>query len=388
MTLNRYRLQHLVKTKHPGALRADKLLQQPDRLIGLILLGNNFINILASSLSTIIALRLIGEAGIAAAAGILTLVILVFSEVAPKTLAARHPEKLAFPASWVFVPLLKILYPIVWIVNAIANQLLKTIGFGPEDKAEASLSKEELRTIVAETGTMIPARYLSMLLGILDMESATVEDIMVPRQEIRGINLDDPIENIINQIRNSPHTRLPVYNKTIDKVIGILHLRQILTQMQTLELDKETLAKHLNPTYFIPENTPLHRQLLNFKREHLRIGLVVDEYGDVQGLVTLTDLLEQIVGEITTNSLDVQQQPDGGYLVDASVSIRELNKAINWSLPTEGPKTLNGLIIEHMETIPQAGTSLKLLDQYLLEIIDADEQSVRQVRFYPQSPEK
>lgn len=384
MTLNRYRLQHLVNTQHPGALRADKLLQHPDRLIGLILLGNNFINILASSLSTIIALRLVGETGIAAAAGILTLVILVFSEVAPKTLAARHPEKLAFPASWVFLPLLKILYPIVWVVNAIANQLLKTIGFDPEDHSSHGLSKEELRTVVAEAGSMIPGRYLSMLLGILDMESATVEDIMVPRQEILGINLDDRIEAIIQQIRNSPHTRLPVYNKTIDKVIGILHLRKILTQMPSSELDKETLITQLNTTYFIPENTPLHRQLLNFKREHLRLGLVVDEYGDVLGLVTLADLLEQIVGEITTNSLDIQSQTDGSKLVDASISIRELNKAISGSLPTEGPKTLNGLIIEHMETIPQTGTSLKLSDQYLLEITDADEQSVKQVRFYPQ----
>ena len=381
MTLNRYRLQHLVKTKHRGAIRAQRLLQRPDRLIGLILLGNNFINILASSLTTVIAIRLVGEAGIALAAGILTLVILIFAEVAPKTLAAMHPEKLAFPASWVFIPLLKLLYPIVWVVNAIANLLLKMVGFNPAKHERPSLGKEELRTVVAEAGGLLPERYQNMLLGILDLESATVEDIMIPRNEIIGIDLDDPLPEIRAVIKNSPHTRLPVFDKTIDQVIGMVHLRQILSLVDADDFDNNTLRAHLTKAMFIPENTPLDRLLLNFKTEGSRIGLVVDEYGDVVGLATLEDLMQEIIGEIATNSLDVQKQSDGSYLVDASITIRELNRITNWSLPTEGPKTLNGAIIEFMETIPEAGTSLKLYG-HPLEIVKANGNAVKLVRFY------
>lgn len=382
MTLNRYRLQHLVKKKHPGALRASHLLKRPDRLIGLILLGNNFINILASSLSTVIALRLIGQAGIAVATGLLTLIILIFAEVAPKTLAALHPEKIAFPASYLFIPMLKFLYPIVWVVNSIANLLLKCIGIYPDAGARDTLSKEELHTVVAEAGALLPDKYQNMLLGLLDLESATVEDVMVPRNEIVGIDLDDPLEKIITDIRCSKNTRLPVYKKSIDKVIGILHLRQILTLLSTKDFDKKLLVANISKAYFIPDSTPLHQQLLNFKEEGLRIGLVVDEYGDVLGLVSLEDLLQEIVGEITTGAMEVQRQKDGGYLVDASITIRELNRITNWALPTEGPKTLNGLIIEFMETIPKPGTSMKLYD-YPLEIKKADKNTVKLVLFYP-----
>ncbi len=381
MTLNRYRLQHLVREKHPGAIRAQKLLSRPDRLIGLILLGNNFINIFASSLSTIIALRLVGESGVAAAAGILTLVILIFAEVAPKTLAAMHPEKLAFPASIIFLPLLKILYPIVWVVNTIANQLLKSIGFDAKNPHNSALSKEELRTIVAEAGSLLPERYQNMLLGILDLESATVEDIMVPRNEIVGLDLDDSLDQLIFKIKNSSYTQLPVFKKSIDKVIGILHLRDILTVFNADSFDKAALSAHLKKTYFIPASTPLHRQLLNFKRERLRVGMVVDEYGDVLGLVTLEDLLQEIVGEMTASAPAVNKLEDGSYLVDASITIRELNRITHWTLPMEGPKTLNGLIIEFMETIPDPGISLKLFD-YPLEIIKVSGNAVRLVKFY------
>lgn len=382
MTLNRYRLQHLVKEKHPGAMRAHKLLQRPDRLIGLILLGNNFVNILAASLTTIIAIRLMGESGITLAAGILTLVILIFSEVAPKTLAAMRPEKLAFVASWIYLPLLKLLYPIVWIVNAIANLMLRCFGLNPGRHRGETLSKEELRTVVAEAGTLIPERYHNMLIGILDLESATVEDIMVPRNEIVGIDLEDDLEKIATQIRQSSHTRLPVYSKSIDHVIGILHLRKILTLLSEPDFDKDKLAAAASKPYFIPENTPLHRQLYNFRREKLRVGLVVDEYGDVHGLVTLEDLLQEVVGEITTGAMEVQKQKDGSYLVDAGITVRELNRITHWCLPTEGPKTLNGLIIEFMETIPEAGTSLKL-HGYPLEIIEVNANTVKLVRFLP-----
>ena len=382
MTLNRYRLLHLVKAGHPGAIRAQQLLRRPDRLIGLILLGNCFANILASSLTTVISLRLFGDTGIAITAGALTLVVLIFSEVAPKTLAAMHPERLAFGAAWIIVPLMKLLYPVVWLVNIIANLLLRVLGFNPKGEAYSALSKEELRTVVAEAGAMIPKRHQNMLLSVLDLESATVEDIMIPRAEIVAIDLDSPLEDIIEQIRGSKHTRLPVYRKSIDKVFGLLHLRKILIRMIHSDFSKETLAKSLDKIYFIPENMPLHQLLLNFRRENLRFGLIIDEYGDVLGLVTLEDLLQEIVGEFAPDSFDLRKQKDGSYLVDASITLRELNRLTGWALPTEGPKTLNGLILEYLETIPKPGTSLKLLE-HQLEITKMEGNLIKQVLFHP-----
>ena len=382
MTLNRYRLLHLVKAGHPGAIRAQQLLRRPDRLIGLILLGNCFANILASSLTTVISLRLFGDTGIAITAGALTLVVLIFSEVAPKTLAAMHPERLAFGAAWIIVPLMKLLYPVVWLVNIIANLLLRVLGFNPKGEAYSALSKEELRTVVAEAGAMIPERHQNMLLSVLDLESATVEDIMIPRAEIVAIDLDSPLEDIIEQIRGSKHTRLPVYRKSIDKVFGLLHLRKILIRMIHSDFSKETLVKSLDKIYFIPENMPLHQLLLNFRRENLRFGLIIDEYGDVLGLVTLEDLLQEIVGEFAPDSFDLRKQKDGSYLVDASITLRELNRLTGWALPTEGPKTLNGLILEYLETIPKPGTSLKLLE-HQLEITKMEGNLIKQVLFHP-----
>ena len=382
MALNRYRLLHMVKAGHPGAIRAQKLLRRPDRLIGLILLGNCFANILASSLTTVISLRLFGESGIAITAGVLTLVVLIFSEVAPKTLAARHPERLAFGSSWIIVPLMWLFYPVVWLVNMIANLLLRLLGFNPKGETHSALSKEELRTVVAEAGAMIPERYQNMLLSVLDLESASVEDIMIPRNEIKAIDLDAALEDIVEQIRNSRHTRLPVYRKSIDKVFGLLHLRKILIRMTHSDFSKETIAKSLDKIYFIPENMPLHQLLLNFRRENLRFGLVIDEYGDVLGLISLEDLLQEIVGEFTPESFDIQKQKDGSYLVDASITLRELNRITGWALPTEGPKTLNGLIIEYLENIPQPGTRLKLMDHHL-EITRMEGNLIKQVLVNP-----
>ncbi|WP_045226481.1 HlyC/CorC family transporter [Methyloterricola oryzae] len=384
MTLNRYKLMHLVKARHPGAMRAQTLLKRPDRLIGFILLGNSFANIMASSLTTVISLRVVGEAGIAIAAGVLTLIILIFSEVAPKTLAALYPDKLAFRASWVILPLMRLFYPVVWVVNTIAIILLRLLGFKTDHQAHGALNKEELRTVVAEASAMIPERYQNMLLSVLDLESATAEDIMIPRNEIVGIDLEDSLEDIVEQVRNSVHTRLPVYRRSIDKVFGLLHLRKILIAMSRGDFSKETLVKNLDRIYFIPENMPLHRLLLNFKQEQLRFGLIIDEYGDVLGLVTLEDLLQEIVGEFTTTTLDVKQEKDGCYLVDASITLRELNRITGWALPTEGPKTLNGLIIEYLETIPEPGTSLQLFE-HRLEITRTEGNVIRQCRFYPQA---
>ncbi|MGZ5009903.1 MAG: HlyC/CorC family transporter [Methylobacter sp.] len=384
MTLNRYRLRHLVKLKHSSAIKTQQLLQRPDRLLGLILLGNNFVNNFAASIATVIAIKLYAdeEAIVAIATGILTIVMLIFSEVTPKTLAAIRPELLAFPAAWVYSPLLKILYPVVWFINLFVNLLLRIVGVDVKKNRHNALDKDELKSIISDAESLMPVRYQKMLMGILELESATVEDIMTPRNEIIGIDLELPIEDIIVKIKASPHTRLPVYKTSIDRIIGFIHLRKILVLINQEDFDKQTIINCLDKPSFIPNSTPVHNQMHRFKHEKIRIGLVVDEYGDVQGLVTLDDLLQEIVGELITEDVAVRAQNDGSYLVDANITIRELNRVMQWSLPTEGPKTLNGLIIEFMETIPETGTSIKL-HSYPLEIIRRDENSVKLVKFLP-----
>ena len=386
ISLNRYRLRHLTRAGHPGAVRASKLLKRPDRLIGIILLGNNFVNILASAIATLIALHLLGESGVWAATLLLTVVILLFAEVTPKTLAALHPERFAFPASFFLGPLLRIFYPLVWLINTIANALLRPFGVTTGDGDHHNLSSEELRTVVNEAGSMIPKRHQQMLLSILDLEKATIEDIMVPRNEISGIDLDDEWEDIVKQITTSQHTRLPVFQDGIDNVIGIVHLRNVLSLHRNDEFTREKLTGAIRETYFIPEGTPLNTQLLNFQHHRRRIALVVDEYGDIQGLVTLDDILEEIVGEFTTDpaasSKDIHPQEDGTYLVDGSTNIRELNRIMKWKLPSEDAKTLNGLIVEYLETIPEPGTSMKLAG-YPIEIVQSSSNAVKTVRIDP-----
>ena len=385
MTLNRYRLRHLARTRHAGARRAQKLLERPDRLIGLILLGNNFVNILASSLTTVIALRLGGETGIAIGAGLLTLVILIFAEVTPKTLAALHPERVAFPAAFVYGPLLWILYPLVWMVNTIANALLKFIGVRQDNSSPDALSQEELRTVVLEAGAMIPKRHQDMLLNIIDLEKVTVEDIMVPRKEVTGIDLQDNWDTIVRQITISQYTRLPVFRDNIDNVIGFVHIRKLLPLLMNNKLDQETLEGLVKEPLFIPENTPLNRQLLNFQRERRRIGLVVDEYGDIQGLATLEDILEEVVGEFTTDPSasmrDYTAEEDGSFLVNGSASVRELNRSLHMDLPLDGPKTLNGMVLEYLEDIPRPGTSL-LLSGYPVEIMQTRGNLIKTLRVH------
>jgi len=385
MTLNRYRLRHLARTRHAGARRAQKLLERPDRLIGLILLGNNFANILASSLTTVIALRLGGEAGIAIGAGLLTLVILIFAEVTPKTLAALHPERVAFPAAFVYGPLLWLLYPLVWVVNTIANALLNALGIRREDGSPDALSQEELRTVVLEAGAMIPKRHQSMLLNIIDLETVTVEDIMVPRKEITGIDLQDNWDAIVRQITICQYTRLPVFRDSIDNVIGFIHMRKVLPLLMEHRLDAETLEGLIREPVFIPENTPLNRQLLNFQRERRRIGLVVDEYGDIQGLATLEDILEEVVGEFTTDPStsirDYTPEEDGSFLVNGSASVRDLNRSLHMELPVDGPKTLNGMVLEYLEDIPRPGTSL-LLSGYPVDIVQTRGNLVKTLRVH------
>ena len=387
MTLNRYRLRHLAKARHRGAVRAQRLLERPDRLIGLILLGNNFVNILASAVATVIGLRLFGEAGIAIATGILTLVILIFSEVAPKTLAALHPERIAFPAAFIYTPLLKLLYPLVWVINQLGNGLLRLFRVSAEQASAQSLSREELRTVVLEAGAMIPKRHQKMLLNLLDLEKATVEDIMIPRNEVVGIDLGDDISEITDILTHTQYTRLPVYEESVDDIVGILHVRNALPLLQRGTLTHEELRQAAREPYFIPEGTSLNRQLLNFQHEGRRSGLVVDEYGEIMGLVTLEDILEEIVGEFTTDpaalNSDITPQDDGSYLIDATTSVRDINRALLTELPTTGPKTLNGLILEYMQDIPEAGTSL-LIAGYPIDIVQTKDNAVKIVVLHPQ----
>lgn len=386
MTLNRYRLRHRAKAGHRGSRLAESLLSRPDRLLGLILLGNNLVNFSASSLTTLIALKLGGDYAIAIATGVFTLTVLIFGEVLPKTFAALHPERIAIPAAYIYYPLLKAFGWLIFLVNLLANTTLRLFGVSPEKVAENPLSSEELRTVVLEAGSLIPKTHKDMLLRILELEEATVEDIMVPRNEILGIDLSDDLDTLLEQLQNSQHTRLPVYEETVDNVLGILHLRRVFAATSREPLTKERLRELVQDPYFIPEATPLHKQLIEFQEQRRRIGLVVDEYGDIQGLVTLEDILEEIVGEFTTDPFagnrDITQEPSGSYLVSGSVSIRSLNRALNWELPTDGPKTLNGLILETLETIPQPNTSVMIGD-YPLEIVQTSRNAVRVVRVHP-----
>jgi Mg2+/Co2+ transporter CorB len=384
MSLNRYRLRHLADSNHRGAKAALRLLARPERLIGVILLGNNLVNILAASISTLIGFRLYGEKGAVITPFVLTAVVLIFAEVTPKTLAALQPERYALPATYALEPLLKLLYPVVWLTNQASNLLFRILGISADKASHYDLNTEELRIVVNEAGTVIPQRHQQMLLNILDLEKITVEDIMIPRNEIVGIDMQDDWDNIVAQIAESQHTKLPVYEGDINHINGFLHLRKAIRLFQKPETsNKESLRALVREAYFVPEGTPLNTQLLHFQREKRRIGLVVDEYGDIMGLITLEDLLEEIVGEFTTDpaaqNVDIHRLEDGSYLVDGGASIRELNRTLEWNLPTDGPKTLNGLIIEYLEHIPEPGTSLRLAD-YPMEIVQTTSSSVKTVR--------
>lgn len=389
MALNRYRMRHLAEAGHRGARRAQQLLERPDRLIGVILLGNNIVNIFAASLATVIGIRLFGEAGIAIASLSLTVIILIFGEVAPKTLAAINPERIAYPTSFVLGPLLRVCYPAVWALNAIANGLLWIFGVSAEEHDDSPMTREELRTVVREAGNMIPQRHQRMLLSILDLENFTVNDIMIPRAEITAIDLEDNLDEIYDMLDNCRHTRIPVYRGDLDNTVGILHVRRLLRSLiKHEELTKDLVESSLSPPYFVPEDSPLHTQMLNFQRSRQRIALVVDEYGVVLGLVTLEDMLEEIVGEFTTDlqtfNREIHPHDDGSYLIDATANIREINRQLRWHLPTKGPRTLNGLILEHLESIPESGTSLRIGD-YAFEITVTTESAVKtaKVRYFP-----
>jgi len=365
MSLNRYRLKHLRK-KHRGARQAYKLLKRPDRLIGIILIGNNLVNILASAIATVIAIRLAGDAGILVATLLLTLAVLIFSEVTPKTVAALHPEGIAFTASYILRPLLILFYPFVWLVNHISNGLLLLFGVNTKRGRDDGLSRDEIRTVVDVSSQNIP-EHQDMLMNILDLDTVTVNDIMVPRNEIVGLNLEDDIETILNTIINCGYTRLPVYTGDINQVVGFLHMKNVTRILRGggEGLTKEAVKRFTREPYFVPENTPLNKQLLNFRKMRRRIGYVVDEYGEVEGLVTMEDLLEEIVGDFTTNKAEEEQEEivkleHRMFEIDGSATIRDINKANNWDLPTDGPKTINGLVLEHLENIPDGNVTFTI----------------------------
>ncbi|MGJ8694262.1 MAG: HlyC/CorC family transporter [Thalassotalea sp.] len=389
MSINRYRLRHLEKQNHKGAKRVSKLLKRPDRLIGLILIGNNLVNIAAAGICNIIFARYFGEElGLLYSTIVLTFVILIFAEVTPKTLAALYPEKVAFPSSVVLNVLLKILYPLVVLTNAITSGLLTILGINQEQREQHSLSSEELRTVVNESSALLPQRDQDMLTSILDLEKVTVEDIMIPRNELSGIDINDDWKTIQRQLKHSTHTRVLLYRDNLDGVVGYVHVRDALKLLSKNQFTKASLLRAVRELYFIPETTPLNVQLLKFQDAKERLGLVVDEYGDIQGLVTLEDILEEIVGDFTTTmepaaSDEVKEQPDGTVLVDGSATIREMNKEMNWHFPTDGPKTLNGLITEILEDIPQEKISLRIAG-YPIEIVDVNDNMIKIVRVMPE----
>lgn len=386
MALNRYRLRHLAKSGHRGAQFAEKLLARPDRLIGMILLGNIAVHSASAAITTFLTLRLLGEVWVSAAIGVLTVFILIFGEIAPKTLSALYPDRVALGSSYVYVWLQWVAFPFVWLINLLSNGLLRLFGVSPEEAAQHSLSTEELRSVVAEAGALIPQRHQKMLLSLLDLEKATVEDIMVPRNEIVGVDLADPPEQIKALLLGSEHTRLPLYNGSIDDLRGIIHLRNAQKVIAADPLDVPELMRSSREPYFIPAGTPLNQQLLNFQNQKRRIGFVVDEYGDIQGLVTLADILEEVVGEFTSDPAarvkNVSMETDGSYVVNGGVTIRMLNRTLGWKLPTAGPRTINGLVLEQLEDIPKPGKQVRVRD-YLIEITETQANVVRTARIRP-----
>ncbi|MBD8525748.1 HlyC/CorC family transporter [Pseudomarimonas arenosa] len=364
MAMNRYRLLHLVREGNKGAIKAAKLLENPDRLIGLILLGNNFVNILATSIATIAFVRLAGESGPLVATIVMTAVVLIFAEVAPKTLAAFNPERVALPASYVLWPLLRWLWPLVKVVNSISSLVLLLVGHRKNQKQDEALSPEELRTLLEEGGQMIPERHRKMLLNILALEEARVEDVMVPRNEIRGIDLDQPIEELRREIAEFPFGRAVVHRGGLDNALGILNLRALIGHHDQREIDAKRIESALRKAYYVPEGTRLPQQLLEFQRLHRRSALVVDEYGDIVGLLTLADILEEIVGEFTSapkhSVRRIEVLSDGAILVDGRIALHSLNRRMGWELPSEEASTLNGLILNHLQTLPQPGQDVRI----------------------------
>jgi Mg2+/Co2+ transporter CorB len=388
MAINRYRLRHAAETGHRGAMLAQSLLNQTDKLLGVILLGNNLVNIAAATLATIISIRLFGDSDVALSLAtlLLTFLILVFSEVTPKVLGASYPERVAYPAAYVLMPMLKLAYPVVWFVNLFVQGILRLLRIRPPEPGLGNrLGLEELRTIVLESAGVLPREHQRILVNLLELEDITVDDVMTPRSQIEAIDIEDDPERLRQQISTSHHTRLVVHAGSPDNLLGVLHVRRVLHALAGEELDPGTLKESLEEPYFVPAGTPLFTQLRNFQSGRRRLALVVDEYGELQGLVTLEDLLEEMVGEFTTQAPSgigyLRQEEDGSWLAEGTVLLRHLNRKLGLSLPLDGPKTLNGLLLEHFEDIPEAGVSIKLGD-VPVEIVQTQDRAVKMARIY------
>ena len=393
MTLNRYKLRHQAKNGNRAARRVEKLLRRPDRLLSLVLIGNNLVNILASALATIVGMRIHGDEGVAIATGILTFVVLVFAEVLPKTVAALYPERVAFPSSLLLVPLQYIMLPLVWLLNTITRLLMRIAGIRADGAINSALSKEELRTIVYESRSLMSRRNQDMLLSVLDLEKVSVDDIMVPRNEIVGININDDWKSVVRQLSHSPHGRIVLFRDSLDDCVGMLRVREAWRMMtEKKEFTKETLLRAADEIYYIPEGTPLNTQLVKFQRNKEKAGVVVDEYGDIKGLVTIEDILEEIVGDFTTSmspslAEEVMPQNDGSVLIEGSANVREINKAFNWQLPEQEARTINGMLLEGLEEIPAIATRVQI-GHYNVDILDVQDNMIKQVRITPKTPLK
>ena len=385
MSLNRYRLSHMVKQGRTSAIMTQALLAKTDRLLGVILLGNNLVNSASAVLTAIIAERLLGkdEYVLAAATGAVTFLILVFSEITPKVIGSRFPEKIALPASYVLTPLLKISYPVVWFVNLFVQLLLKLMRIKPMVEGHAHLSMEEMRTLVLEGGQFIPKKHQSIMVNLFDLESMTVDDTMTPRALIEGVDLQDGIEDVRNTLATAHHTRLIVYDDDLSNVIGVVHVRKVLNASRREPLSIETLKEICREPYFVPEGTGLLAQLTQFQENQRHMALVVDEYGEIQGLVTLQDILEEIVGEFTSqspmNTGLYRKQDDGSVMVEGSCPLRVLNRKLGYHFPLDGPKTINGLLLEQLEDIPEPGVAVKIAD-VAIEIMQVHDKMVKVVR--------
>jgi len=371
MALNRFRLKHLIKQKDKSAIRANKLLQRPDRLLGIILIGNNFVNILAAALTTILCLRLFGDSGVFIGSIILTMIVLIFAEVTPKTFAANYAEKVALPASIILKFLQKILYPLVWIVNFFSNSILKLFGV-EEKQSDDDLSPDELKSILENSGDLIPSRYQEMLLSVLELDKISIDEVMIPKNEVIGIDLSKDLNEIKSFLESSKKEFFPIFDQNLDDIKGIIDLYGINSFLSSNKHDKDSLLDNSEEVYFALENTSLNIQLNNFQKDKKKVAIVLDEYGSVKGIIDIKDILEEIVGELADPhdeaKVDIKKQKDGSYLIDASISVREINKRLGWNLPLSGPKTLNGLILENTETIPEANISLEI-ENYLIETI-------------------
>ena len=390
MALNRFRLRHLVSQGRRGARLTAQLLANMDKLLGVILLGNNLINAAAAALVTVIAVRLLGDNELALTVGTLTVTffILVFSEITPKVIGATYPEKIALPISYVLTPMLKLAYPVVWFVNLFVKTLLKLLRIGPaSDNAGTVMSMEELRTLVMEGGHYIPPKHHNILLNLFELEDITVDDVMAPRNQIEAIDISSPMDVLRETLLTSHHTRLPVYDGRLDNIVGVLHVRTVLNQTRSGQLGRDALREILREPYFVPAGTPLLMQLHNFQENQRHIAMVVDEYGELKGLLTLEDILEEIVGEFTSQSPTqgamYRIQLDGSVLVEGGCHLRVLNRKLGFKFPMDGPKTINGLVLERLENIPEPGTSLKI-SGYPVEIVQTQDRMVKVVRIYPE----